>query len=80
MKSTARNALLAFIGSITTAFAANGAEKAEPSIGLYVFLGFGALIIVFQAIPGIMLFVSMLKGILVAPKEQVLAKKSDKAS
>ncbi len=56
MKSTIKNALLAFMGSISTAFAANGAEKTEPSLLLYLFLGFGALIIVFQAIPGIMLF------------------------
>ncbi|GAB7026916.1 hypothetical protein [Geotalea toluenoxydans] len=80
MKSTIKNALLAFMGSISTAFAANGAEKTEPSLLLYLFLGFGALIIVFQAIPGIMLFFSMLKGIFVAPKERVLAKKSDKTS
>lgn len=79
MKSTAKNALLVFIGSISTAFAANGAEKADHSILLYLFLGFGALIIVFQAIPGLMLFFSMLKGIW-APKETVAAKKSDKVA
>ncbi len=79
MKSTVKNTLLVFIGSISTAFAANGMENTEHSILLYLFLGFGALIIVFQAIPGLLLFVSMIKG-LCTSKQTIEAKKSDKAS
>lgn len=81
MKSTVKNTLLVFIGSVSTAFAANGVEKGENSLLLFLFLGFGALIIVFQAIPGILLFFSMLKGLFMsAPKETALAaEKSDKA-
>jgi hypothetical protein len=82
MKSTIKNALLVFICSVSTAFAANGAEKGESSLFLILFLGFGALIIVFQMIPGVLLFFSMLRGLFsAAPKETALAaEKSDKAS
>jgi hypothetical protein len=82
MKSTIKNALLVFICSVSTAFAANGVEKGESSLFLILFLGFGALIIVFQMIPGVLLFFSMLRGLFsAAPKETALAaEKSDKAS
>jgi hypothetical protein len=82
MKSTIKNALLVFICSVSTAFAASGVEKGESSLFLILFLGFGALIIVFQMIPGVLLFFSMLRGLFTsAPKETALAAdKSDKAS
>jgi hypothetical protein len=54
---------------VTPALAADGGVAKGSSLLLILFLGFGALIVVFQFIPGMMLFFSMLKGLFtVAPK------------
>ena len=43
--------------------ASNGTEAAGTSILVILFLGFGALIVVCQLIPGLVLFCSMIKGL-----------------
>ena len=57
-----------------------GGGNAEPmSILMILFLGFGALILVFQLFPAVVLFVGMLKG-LMAPavkKEKAAAEGGD---
>jgi hypothetical protein len=55
--------ILATIGWLTPAFAADGGIATGTSILVILFLGFAALIIVFQFVPGLALFFSMLKGI-----------------
>jgi hypothetical protein len=56
-------ALLLTLASVAPAFAANGSIVKGSTFLLILFLGFAALIIVFQFIPGLVLFVTMLKGI-----------------
>lgn len=51
------------LASVAQAFAANGSEVRGISFLLILFLGFAALIIVFQFIPGLVLFITMLKGL-----------------
>lgn len=58
------------LASVTTALAANGSEVKGSSFLIILFIGFAALIIVFQFIPGLVLFVTMLKGLFTrAPKK-----------
>ena len=65
MKSGIIKATAALAGaSATSAFAATtgvGGEGSGPLV--WFFVGFGALIIIIQAIPAVTLFASMLKGI-----------------
>ncbi|MDP2268480.1 MAG: hypothetical protein Q8K46_04850 [Deltaproteobacteria bacterium] len=46
----------------TTVLAASGQETMEISLLMILLLGFGALIVVCQLIPSLVLFYSMLKG------------------
>jgi hypothetical protein len=62
MKTTFKLMILALIGQASLVHAAARAEQ-EMGLGGFIFLGFLALILVFQAIPGLLLFVSMLKGL-----------------
>lgn len=48
----------------TTAFAASGAESDGNGLLVMLFLGIGALIVAFQMLPGLVLFGSMMKGLL----------------
>ena len=67
--STLMTALLVTLASVAPAFAASGSERSGISFLLILFLGFAALIIVFQFIPGLVLFVTMVKGLFTrAPK------------
>ena len=62
--------VIVILASVTTALAANGSEMKGSTFLLIFFLGFAALIIVFQFIPGLVLFVTMLKGLFTrAPKK-----------
>ncbi len=56
--------LLTIVMTATNALATSGGEPAELSFMTVLFMGFGALIIVFQLVPGVILFVGMLKGLL----------------
>ena len=62
--------LILILASVAPAFAANGSEAKGSTFLLVLFLGFAALIIVFQFIPGLVLFATMLKGLFTkAPKK-----------
>jgi len=63
--------LLATIGWVTPALAATGAVVKGTSILIILFLGFVALIVVFQFIPGLVLFLSMLKGVFTTSPKKV---------
>jgi hypothetical protein len=68
--------LIITLALVTPALASNGNEVRGSSILLILFLGFGALIVVFQFIPGMVLFFSMLKGLFTAaPKKAPSAKR-----
>ena len=63
-------AIIVILASVAPAFAASGSEAKGSSFLLFLFLGFAALIIVFQFIPGLVLFATMLKGLFTpAPKK-----------
>ncbi len=63
MKNTFRSALVLLLAGSSTALAA--ADGAAGGIGwlTILFLTFGAVVILFQAVPGLILFFSLLKGI-----------------
>jgi hypothetical protein len=65
--------ILVTLGSVATALAAGDGVANGSSILLILFLGFFALIVVFQFIPGLVLFFSMLKGIFSAAPKKVSA-------
>jgi hypothetical protein len=79
---TLMGTLIVTLASVAPALAADGSIVKGSSILLILFLGFAALIIVFQFIPGLVLFVSMLKGLFTrSPKkaaETVSTKHGDK--
>jgi len=63
-------ALIITLASVAPALAATGSEAKGSTFLLILFLGFAALIIVFQFIPGLVLFATMLKGLFTpAPKK-----------
>jgi len=70
-RTTTAMTLGMFLGSMTTALAANGAEPEEMSFLTLLFIGFFALIVVMQLIPGLSLLVSMLAGIFSTEKKKV---------
>jgi hypothetical protein len=56
--------IIAVLGFTTSlALAGESAETTGSSLLVFLFLGFGALIIVCQLIPGVLLFCSMSKGL-----------------
>ncbi len=67
-----------FVAAMTltssVAVASTGADSEGSSFLLWLFLGFGALIIVFQSVPGLLLLFSMIKGVF-SPAEK---KETDK--
>jgi hypothetical protein len=63
MKNTLRNTLIALITFSSTAFAAGHSGAGEGSLLLSLFIGFFALIVVFQLVPAVILFVGMVKGL-----------------
>jgi hypothetical protein len=65
--------ILVTFGSVATALAAGDSVAKGSSFLLILFLGFFALIVVFQFIPGLVLFFSMLKGIFSAAPKKVSA-------
>ena len=68
-------ALVVTLALVTPALAANGNEVKGSSILFILFLGFGVLIVVFQFIPGMLLFFSMLKGLFTAAPKKAPAGK-----
>jgi hypothetical protein len=69
MRTLIRTILVTLV-CVAPALAADGSVAKGSSLLLILFLGFAALIVVFQFIPGLVLFFSMLKGIFTAaPKK-----------
>lgn len=66
MKTIVKNMFMTLTAS-TPAFAAAGTESEGNGLMAILFLGFGALIIVFQLIPALTLFVSMVTGLFRKP-------------
>ncbi len=64
MKNAIRNSLLILISFSSAAFAAD-AGSGGGSFLLTLFIGFFALIIVFQLVPAVMLFAGLMKGLFV---------------
>ncbi len=62
MKKAIVNSLILLLGFTTTAFASE-AGGAGGNFLMTLFLGFFALIIVFQLVPAVLLFTGMLKGL-----------------
>ncbi len=66
-KEVAMKSILGIIVVLGTtaslAVAGDGAEASGNGLLVILFLGFGALIIVCQLVPGLMLFCSMIKGL-----------------
>ena len=64
MKSILRNSLIALLTFSSAAFAASGAGTDQGGFLLSLFIGFFALILVFQIVPAFLLCVGMVKGLL----------------
>jgi hypothetical protein len=67
------SSIAALLVTVTQVVAAGGSDAEPLSFLTILFMGFGALILVFQIFPALVLFIGMVKGIL-AP-----AAKKDKA-
>jgi hypothetical protein len=63
MKNTLRNTLIALITFSSSAFAAGSNGAGEGSLLLSLFIGFFALIVVFQLVPATLMFIGMIKGL-----------------
>jgi hypothetical protein len=64
------SALIALAAAASLAFAAGRTESGGGSLFVMLFLGFGALIILYQLVPGIMMLGSIVRGLFpTAPKE-----------
>ena len=74
--------IAALLVSVSQVMAAGGGSTEPVGILMILFIGFGALILVFQLFPAVVLFVGMVKG-LMAPavkKEKVEAGSGDSNS
>ncbi|WP_321369394.1 hypothetical protein [uncultured Desulfuromusa sp.] len=63
MKNTLRNTLIALVTFSGSAFAAGSSSAGEGSLLLSLFIGFFALIVVFQLVPAVIMFIGMIKGL-----------------
>jgi hypothetical protein len=63
MKEIIKSVLLVLIGTVTVAHAGD-VQGEGGSLLVTLFLGFGAVILVFQLVPGMILLGSMIKGLL----------------
>jgi hypothetical protein len=75
MKTTLRTIAAALLAT-TPAFAATGAEAESHGILFYIFIGFGALIVVAQFVPGLMLLGGMIKGLMTGSAHEELTAES----
>jgi ABC-type sugar transport system substrate-binding protein len=66
---------LAGMAAASPAFAAGAEAGTGGGILLYLFIGFAALIIVFQAVPSVVLFATMVKEVFVMTREKVTGTK-----
>lgn len=70
MKTTMK-ALMVALATAGTVWAASGAESEGNGLLVSMFLAFGALIIVFQLLPGLMLFGAMIKGLFIRAEKKI---------
>lgn len=63
MKNKFRNAMIALIACSTPAFAAAQSGAGEGSLLLSLFIGFFALIIVFQLVPATIMLIGLIRGL-----------------
>jgi hypothetical protein len=70
MKNILKAALVVFLAGSSTALAAGGAETEGLSFLVILFLSFAAVIVIFQAIPGLILFYSLIRGLFSAPSRK----------
>jgi hypothetical protein len=66
--------LAAILLTTTPVLASSGQEVGGTSLLVLLFLGFGALIVVCQMVPSLMLFCSMLKGLFGSAAKDTLPK------
>ena len=76
---TLMGTLIVTLASVAPALAADGTIVKGSSILLILFLGFAALIIVFQFIPGLVLFATMLKSLFSRAPKKATETLSDKS-
>ncbi len=70
---TMRILLSMVVGGASAAYAATGAPSEGAGLLTYCFVGFFAMIIVFQCVPAMILFAGMIKG-LFSPQEKTSVK------
>jgi hypothetical protein len=64
-----KSTIIAMLITATEALAYGGGANGEgPSLLMILFMGFGALVVVFQIFPAVMLFCGMVKGLMPAAK------------
>lgn len=80
MKTTIVKALFAVLLTVVPALASGGKDAGEVSFLVVLFFAFGALILVFQMVPGLVLFATMIKELFTrAPKSHLgMAKEPEK--
>ena len=64
MKKMLRNSLIALFTLSSSAFAAGTVPSSEGGLMLSLFVGFFALILVFQLVPATIMLIGMVKGVL----------------
>lgn len=69
MKTTIRSIALQLLLFVPAASAASTAETGGSQLMMWLFLGFLGLVVVLQMIPGITLFVGMIKGLFGSAKD-----------
>lgn len=74
MKTTLRNTLIALLAFSTSAFAAEATGAGEGSLLVSLFLGFFALIVVFQLVPAVLMMIGVLRGLFGRDREAVKVK------
>lgn len=63
MKPIIKKTVSLLLCSASSAFAASGAEHDGTGLFFWLFIGFAAMIIIFQFMPGVMMFFGMAKGL-----------------
>lgn len=77
---TLTRTIIAVLASVVPALAAGQLKEGEGSLMTVLFLGFGALIVVFQLFPGMALFTVMLKEIFTGSRKKNAAAATDHAA
>ncbi|MFO7576418.1 MAG: hypothetical protein R6W66_01690, partial [Pelovirga sp.] len=71
MKRTVRNTLIALFAFSSSAFAAAASGAGEGSLLVSLFIGFFALIVVFQLVPATLMMIGMLKGLFGRDRKEI---------